>query len=367
LAQAAAIGARFAVKVVFMQETIRRLVARQNLERTEAAELMCALMDGQASPAQVGGLLVALRMKGETLDEVTGFAQAMRSRLIAVTPKRRPLLDTCGTGGSATKVFNVSTAAAFVAASAGIAVAKHGNRAVSGVCGSADVLEALGIRIDLSPDQVAGCIDEVGLGFLFAPALHPALRHVGGPRRELGVRTLFNLLGPLANPARAQWQVMGVYDSSLCDLAARALRELGSDRAIVVHADIGMGEISTVGATHVCELREGEVRSYRLTRSDLGLSGHEPDPVDFAPASTPAVNAGLVIAALEPDPRDAAVAARRELIAVNAGAAFRVAGMAGDWVEAVAMAQEQIASGAPLELIGRLARLSHGFEAPEEV
>src|SRR5579862_9249124 len=222
-----------------MQETLRKLVARQNLDRAEAAEVMRALMDGMASPGQVGALLIGLRMKGETIEEVTGFAQEMRARLIPVKPGRQPLLDTCGTGGGRLQVFNVSTAAAFVAASAGIGIAKHGNRAVSGVCGSADVLEALGVRIDLAPAQVAACIDQVGIGFLFAPGHHPALKHVGSPRRELGVRTLFNLLGPLSNPAGARLHVMGVYDPDLCALAAGALRELGSERAVVVHAEIG--------------------------------------------------------------------------------------------------------------------------------
>src|SRR5579862_9587116 len=230
-----------------MQETLRKLVARQNLDRAEAAEVMRALMDGMASPGQVGALLIGLRMKGETIEEVTGFAQEMRARLIPVKPGRQPLLDTCGTGGGRLQVFNVSTAAAFVAASAGIAVAKHGNRAVSGICGSADVLEALGLRIDLNAAQCAACIDRLGIGFLFAPSHHPALKHIGTTRRELGIRTVFNLLGPLSNPAGAHLQVMGVYAADLCPLAAGVLRALGSQRALVAHAEIGMGEISTCG------------------------------------------------------------------------------------------------------------------------
>ena len=205
------------------QDALRKIVAGQSLTREEARQAIMSVMDGLATPAQIGALLVALRMKGETVEEVTGCVEAMKARVVPVRPTSAPLLDTCGTGGSAFRVFNVSTAAAFVASAAGAAVAKHGNRAMSGICGSADVLEALGVRVVLTPEQCAECIDAVGIGFLFAPHHHPAMKQVVGPRREIGVRSIFNLLGPLTNPAGAARQVMGVYEGRLTSLAAGAL------------------------------------------------------------------------------------------------------------------------------------------------
>jgi anthranilate phosphoribosyltransferase len=338
-----------------LQPALRKLAEGRDLTPQEAADAMCALMDGAATPAQIGALLMGLRIKGETVAEAAAFAQQMRARLVPVPAKRRPLLDTCGTGGSVCRVFNVSTAVAFVAAAAGHAVAKHGNRAMSGVCGSADVLEALGVRIDLSPTQCAACIDEVGIGFLFAPAHHPATRHVSGPRRELGVRTIFNLLGPLSNPAGATHQVMGVYAAPLCPLAAGALRELGSARALVVHGDIGIGEISTIGSTRVCEMIDGDIHDAMLTPTDLGLRGPEPNLADLAPAPTPAENAALLRAVLAGHDRDAATCARRDLVAVNAAAALRVLGAVATWPAAVEMAQEILASGAALTKLEQLA------------
>src|SRR5579871_3906220 len=239
------------------QNALRKLIAREHLTRQEATAVLNALVEGEASPALIGALLVALRMKGETVEEVTGFALEMRARAVPVRPRSAPLLDTCGTGGSAFRVFNVSTCAAFVAAAAGIAVAKHGNRAMTGVCGSADVLEALGVRVDLTPEQCAACIDAIGIGFLFAQRHHPAMKRLSGPRREIGVRSIFNLLGPLTNPAGATLQAMGVYDGALCPLVAGALRELGSVRALVFHGEIGLDEIATIGPTRICELRTG--------------------------------------------------------------------------------------------------------------
>lgn len=334
---------------------LRKLVEGEDLSRHEAAQTMGALMDGAATPAQIGGLLIALRMKGEKAAEAAGFVEEMRARMTPVRARRTPLLDTCGTGGCVFRAFNVSTASALAAASAGIAVAKHGNRAVSGVCGSADVLEALGIRIDLTPEQCARCIDTIGIGFLFAPSHHSALRHVGGPRRELGVRTLFNLLGPLSNPAGATRHVLGVYAPHLCALAADVLRELGGAHAIVVHGEIGLGEISTLGATFVSELRDGERLDYTLTRADLGLTGPDPDPADLAPAETPEANARLLYNLLAGRDEDRADRARRDLLAVNLAAALRVSGRAEGWREATAQAQDLISSRAALELVGQLA------------
>jgi anthranilate phosphoribosyltransferase len=312
-------------------------------------------MDGEATQSQIGALLVALRMKGETIEEVAGFADGMRSRCIAVQTDRRPLVDTCGTGGGTFRAFNISTAAAFVAAYAGVAVAKHGNRAVSSVCGSADVLEALGIAIALPPERCAECIEEIGIAFLFAPAHHPAMMQVSAPRRELGIRTVFNLLGPLTNPAGATRQLMGVYDPRLCGLAAGALALLGSEHACVVNADLGIDEISTVGATRVAELRAGVVSEYRLDRKMLGLQGAEPDPAWFAPAATPVENARILRDVLAGSRDDHETMARRDMVAVNAAGALRVGGLADSWPEAVELAQRILASGGALQIVDRLA------------
>jgi len=338
-----------------LQDNLRHITNGRHLTADEASGTMRSLIDGLATPAQIGALLIALRMKGETVTEVASFAREMRLRLVPVTPKRRPLLDTCGTGGSACRVFNVSTAAAFIVAETGVGVAKHGNRAVSGVCGSADVLEALGVRIDLAPEHCANCIDVLGIGFLFAPAHHPALRYVSGPRRELGVRTVFNLLGPLSNPAGATLHVMGVYDGELCPLAAGALRELGSDRAVVVHGEIGMGEISTIGPTRISELRDRSISHYVLTPADLGLHGPEPALMDIAPAPTAAANADLLRNVLGGHDSDWRARSRRNLIAVNVAAALRVAGITEDWPAGVEHAQDLLSSGCGLQVLDRLA------------
>lgn len=324
---------------------IRKVVEGRHLTREEARAAAELLMEGAATSAQISALLVGLRAKGETVDEIAGFAESMRAHAIPVRPQRTPLLDTCGTGGSAFRVFNVSTCAAFVAAAAGIAVAKHGNRAMSGVCGSADVLEALGVRIDLTPEQVAACIDEVGIGFVFAQRHHPATRHVAATRREIGVRTIFNLLGPLTNPAGATRQSLGVYDSRLCELAAGALRDLGSERAIVAHAEIGMDEVSTVGVTRICELRDGELSSYTLDRGALGLPGGEPDMDGLAPARSVPENAAIVREVLAMRSGSPAWRARRDLVAVNAASALLAAGAAPDWPTAVRKATDVLETG----------------------
>ncbi len=344
------------------QDALRKIVGGHSLTRDEARQALTAIMDGLATPAQVGALLVALRMKGETVDEVTGCVEAMRARVVPVRPKSSPLLDTCGTGGSTFRVFNVSTAAAFVAAAAGAYVAKHGNRAITGVCGSADVLEALGIHVTLTPEQCAECIDATGIGLLFAPHHHPAMKQVSGPRREIGVRSIFNLLGPLTNPAGATRQVMGVYDAGLTTLAAGALRALGSDRALVLHGEIGLDEISTIGPTHVCELRDGEVEEYVLTPLALGLQCAEPDPAHLAPAATAEENAEILRGVLSGSAADAATEARRDLAAVNAAASLRVCGMAEGWPDAVRLAQSILASGAALRRVEELAAFTHQYQ-----
>ncbi len=343
------------------RDALYKIVQGHSLSREEARQALTAVMDGQATPAQIGALLIGLRMKGETVEEVTGFVEAMRSRLVPVRPKAALLLDTCGTGGSSFRVFNVSTAASFVAAAAGISVAKHGNRAMTGVCGSADVLEALGVRVALTPEQCAECIDTTGIGFLFAPHHHPAMKQVSGPRREIGVRSIFNLLGPLTNPAGATRQVMGVYEASLTSLAAGALQALGSERALVVHAEIGLDEISTIGPTRVSELRDGEVRDYVLTPRDLGIEGVEPNPIYLAPASTAEENAAILLEVLSGRGDDGPNAARRMLVAVNAAASLRVSGLAEAWPDAVRLAQSILASGAAMRKAEQLARFTQQY------
>lgn len=331
-----------------IQEALRKLVLRESLSPSEATAVANAIMEGEATPAQIGALLLALRMKGETVEEAVAFAKALRARGVPVRPKRRPLLDTCGTGGGSAKTFNVSTCSAFVLAGAGATVAKHGNRAMSGVCGSADVLEALGVRLDLSAEHLADCIDTAGIGFLFAQRHHPAMKQVAAPRREIGVRTLFNLLGPLANPAGATLQVMGVYDPALCNLAIGTLRELGAERALVLHGDGGMVEASATGATRYAELRNGDIREGVLTPDDFGVQAAASDPAALAPAATPAENAELLRSVLRGERETEGEVARRNIVAVNAAVALVVAGLAATWREGYQLALQTIDSGEAL-------------------
>ena len=343
------------------QTAIRKLCGGESLNREDALKTIHGLMDGKYTPSQIGAILIALHIKGETVEEVTGFAMGMHERLIPVHAKRTPLLDTCGTGGSSFRVFNVSTCSAFVAAAAGIGVAKHGNRAVTGVCGSADVLEALGIQVDITPEQCADCIDSVGIGFIFAQRHHPALAHVGPSRREIGVRTIFNLLGPLSNPAGAKMHALGVYEPSLCSLAAKVLRELGSTSAVVMHGDIGLDEISIVGETQISELRNGEVEDYTLHAADFGVDESSMDLNALAPASTTAENAALVREALSGVDIDAGGRSRRTLVAVNAAAALRTAGLAESWKEAVDLANTTISERRALDKLNELTEFTRSF------
>jgi anthranilate phosphoribosyltransferase len=338
-----------------MQNAIRKLLGgAKSLTEEEAMEAMSCLMDGAATQAQIGALLAALRIKGETVEELTGFARAMRDRSLRVRPTRTPLVDTCGTGGDVIKTFNVSTAAAFVASAAGVAVAKHGNRSVTSRCGSADVLEALDVRIDLDSDAVARCIDAVGIGFLFARHHHPAMRHAAGPRAELGSRTVFNTLGPLTNPAGATRQVIGVYDGALCGSLAQVLANLGAEHVLVVHGSAGLDEIATFGETIVAEARNGELREYRLTPQDLGLP--EGTPAAVAPASDVAGNAVLLRAVLSGDDRGP----RRDIVLANAAAALYVAGVASTIRDGVGIAAGVIDSGAAIDRLEALRKFTNG-------
>ncbi|TMF88044.1 MAG: anthranilate phosphoribosyltransferase [Chloroflexi bacterium] len=319
-----------------MIEQISKLVRGESLTETEASAAMEKIMSGDATPAQIAGFVVALRIKGESADELTGLARAARANATPIDAGEG-LLDTCGTGGDGTGTFNISTLAAIVAAAAGARVAKHGNRAASSVCGSADVLEALGVKIDLGAEGVTRCIREAGIGFLFAPVFHPSFRYATGPRRELGVRTVFNILGPLCNPAGASRQALGVADGALAATMAEVLARLGVERALVFHAEDGMDELSTVAPSTVIEINADERREYRLDPGELGLRA----------ASAADVRGGDAAenAAIARDVLSGAGGPRRDIVLLNAAAALRVAGLAGDWQEGMAAAAEAIDSG----------------------
>jgi anthranilate phosphoribosyltransferase len=325
---------------------ITAIAEGRDLTREEARRVMDAIMSGEATPAQIGGLLVGLRTKGETVDEITGFAEAMREHVVAVTPTRSPVVDVVGTGGDGARTFNISTAAALVAASAGAAVAKHGNRAASSSCGSADVLEALGFLLELAPERIAASIDEYGFGFMFARAHHPAMRHAAPVRQELGTRTVFNVLGPLANPAGARDGVFGVYSPSLARTYAESLASLGARRALVVHGDGGIDELSPSGTSLVVEVRNGDIHEWELDPRSLGI---EPsDPADLR-GGDPAENATAIRRVLAGE-----TGARRHAVALNAAGALVAAGVVADLGEGLGAATSAIDSG---EAGGTLERL----------
>ncbi len=317
---------------------LRRLMAGESLARGEMASLIGRIVDGEVGEPEVAALLVALAMKGETDDEIVGAATAMRERVRRVPHRLSGVLDTCGTGGDGRGGFNVSTAAAFVAASAGVPVAKHGNRAISSRSGSADVLHSLGIAIEVEPEISARQLEEIGIAFLFAPLHHPAMRSVAPVRRQLGVRTLFNLLGPLTNPAGASRQLLGVFARERVEPLARVLRELGSERALVVHGEDGLDEITTTGATYVAELEAGEVRSWTLYPEEIGLQRARSEELR---GGTPEENAEQLEAILAGVPGPVA-----DLVAANAGAAIWIGGSAESLRAGVERAQQLLASGA---------------------
>jgi anthranilate phosphoribosyltransferase len=342
-------------------EAVRALVDRRDLSRIEAAAAMEAIMSGAATNAQIAAFLTALRMKGETGEELIGFAQVMRQTAVKVRTRasevvgatgtdREMLIDTAGTGGDASGTFNVSTATAFVVAGAGLKVAKHGNRSVSSLCGSADVVETLGINIELSAAKVAHCVDEVGIGFLYAPLLHTAMKHVMAARREMGIRTVFNMLGPLTNPAGANAQVIGVYSDALTEPLARALAELGTLRAFVVHGDDGLDEISNTGPSHISEVHEGVVRSSTVRPEDFGLPRASLRDLRGGDREENAEIVRRVLAA-EAGPR-------RDIVLMNAAAAIVVGGKAHDFKEGVALAAQSIDSGAAAAKLANLIALS---------
>ena len=332
---------------------IGKLLERQNLTASEAEHAMNVIMTGGATPAQIGGYLIGLRMKGETVEEIAGSARAMRAQASRVTVSPNgPLLDTAGTGGDGAHTFNISTAAAFVIAGAGRKVAKHGNRAASSRCGSADVLSALGVDLDLTPEQVGLCIQQIGIGFLFAPKFHPAMRYAVGPRRELGQRTIFNLLGPLTNPAGATHQLIGVYQPALTEPLAEVLGALGGRAALVVHGYGGLDELTTGGPNRVSHLRDGRVTTYELDARDLGLRRTTADELR---GGDPVENARMLRDLLAGRDRSP----RRDVILFNAAAALGVE--SGDLPAALAEAEVALESGAALAKLDALIALSQTF------
>lgn len=333
-----------------------KLQRREDLTVDEAAGAMSEIMDGRAAPSHIAGLLVGLAMKGERPSEIVGLARAMRNRATPL-PLRVPrdVFDTCGTGGDGAETFNVSTAAAIVVAACGVPVAKHGNRSVSSRCGSADVFEALGVKIDAPPDVAARCLEEAGIAFLFAPAFHPSMRHAAPTRKELGIRTAFNLLGPLTNPAGAARQLVGVPRPELTELVARSLAMLGTTRAWVVHGADGLDELSTTGYSKVSECRDGAVNTFYVHPAEFGLARSL--PADLRGGDAP-VNAGIIRDVLAGTP-----GAARDIVLYNAGASLLIAGRAADLREGVALGAEAIDSGRAREVLARLAAVSQGRAA----
>ena len=333
-----------------MQAAIRSVTERRDLPEADMIEVMRLIMTGEATPAQIGGFLIGLRMKGETVAEITAAARVMRELATPVPVSGEHLVDTCGTGGDGASTFNISTASAIVTAAAGARVAKHGNRSVSSSCGSADVLEAAGVNLDLGAEQVARCVDEIGVGFLFAPKHHSAMKHAIGPRKEMGVRTLFNLLGPLTNPAGAPNQVLGVFSADWLEPLAQVLGKLGSRHVLVVHADDGLDEISIGGSTQIAELKDGEVSSYRVSPGQFGMAvGKIKDlAVPDAAASLAMINAVF----------DGADGAARDIVLLNAGAAVYVSGLASSLENGIELARQAVASGAAKQKFKQLIETS---------
>ncbi|MCK5147975.1 anthranilate phosphoribosyltransferase [bacterium] len=337
-----------------IREAIERCAARRSLSQDEAGLIASQLLTGQFSDAQAAGFLMAMRMKGETVDEIAGFARIMRREVLKVQVDHAAIVDTCGTGGDGSGTFNVSTVSALVAAGAGCKVVKHGNRSVSSRCGSADLLESLGCKINLKPEQVSQSVDDMGFGFCFAPVYHPAMRHVARSRKELGIRTLFNILGPLTNPAGARRQVLGVYNPGLLDTMASVLQELGADHVLVVHGTGGLDELSLSGETQICELRYGAIWRYALAPEDVGLPRV---PVSAIAGGGPEENARLALSVLagEKGPY-------RLFVLLNAGAAIYAAGLAESMREGVDAARNAIDNGAAMNVIEQL-RLAFPGEA----
>lgn len=337
-----------------IQSSLKKVVEGIHLSREEAYETMKDIMLGSALPTQISGYLVALRMKSESIEEIVGSAMAMRDFATQVKPKSENLVDTCGTGGDASGTFNISTASAIVAAAAGIKIAKHGNRAVSSKSGSADVLQSLGVNISLSETQMAECIDHVGISFLFAQSLHPAMKNAIGPRKELGVRTIFNMLGPLTNPAGVKRQVIGVFHPMLTEVFAGVLKELGSQHILAVHGDGGFDEISVTGATKITELKEDEIRTIRINPFEFGIKEHS---ISELLGGTPEENANIIVRVFDGKKDDGS----RSAIAINAGAAIYVSGKTDSINAGYEMAQEIISDRKATQKLHELVTFTNQF------
>jgi anthranilate phosphoribosyltransferase len=340
-----------------IQQAIAKLFNRQSLTAEEAESAMDEIMTGAATPSQIGAYLAALRIKGETSDEIVGSARAMRAKSLRIHTQQTLLVDTCGTGGDRSGTFNISTTAAFVVAGAGVAVAKHGNRAATSQSGSADVLVALGVNVSLTPEQVGQCIDDIGIGFAFALLHHPAMKHAAGPRREIGARTIFNILGPLTNPAGATCQLLGVFDPALTEMMAAVLCDLGSDHALVVSGPEKVDELTTTGINKVSEVRKCSVHTYELDAANFGM---ERTTLDELGGGTPEFNATITRSILE----NKASPARHNVVVLNAGAAVYAAGAANDIRTGIEMAQDSIRSGKALKKLDRLVEITARFAAP---
>jgi anthranilate phosphoribosyltransferase len=333
-----------------IQQALARLLDGHDLSRAEAREVMDQIMRGDATPGQIGGFLVALRLKGETADEISGCAEAMRAHVLPVKPIRDDLVDTAGTGGDGGKTFNISTAAALVAAAAGAGVAKHGNRSISSQSGSADVLESLGFDLDLAPERIALSIDELGFGFMFAPTHHPSMKHAAPVRRELAARTVFNVLGPLTNPAGARAQVVGVYSPTLVPTIARVLAQLGARRAFVVHGAFGVDELSPAGPNLLCEVIDGDVHEREIDPVELGVERCAPEELRGGSADENAEAIRQVFAGGD--------GGRRSAILLNAAGAIAAGGHAKDLQEGLGYAREALDSGAAAERLHQLIALT---------
>ncbi|VAW84619.1 Anthranilate phosphoribosyltransferase [hydrothermal vent metagenome] len=316
---------------------INTVMAHKDLSIEQMKSVMTTIMNGQATPAQIGGFLIGLRMKGETVEEIAAAAQVMRNLAARVNIAATPLVDTCGTGGDASGSFNISTASAFVVAAAGAKVAKHGNRSISSKSGSADVLEAAGVKLDVTPQQVADCVDQLGVGFMFAPLHHSAMKHAIGPRKEMGVRTIFNILGPLTNPAGATCQVLGVFDKQWLEPLAEVLGKLGSQHVLVVHSEDGMDEISISAATDIAELKEGRVTTYKVTPEQFGMQLGNLSDIAAGDAQESLATINSVF--------ENKAGSARDIVALNAGAAIYVAGLSESLERGVQQALEVLASG----------------------
>lgn len=325
---------------------ISHVVKGKPLSFDDAYAVATHLMEGNATDAQIGALLIALRVKQETVDEITGFATAMRDKVVVIPYNKNTLVDTCGTGGDESGTFNISTVSAIVAAGTGCKVAKHGNRSVTSKCGSADILKALGLNIEINPEKMSMCIDNAGIGFLFAPLLHPAMKYAIGPRREMGVRTIFNILGPLTNPAGAKRQLLGVFSQSLTSVMANVLKKLGSEHVMVVHGADGLDEITLTDKTYVSELKNGTVNSYTIQPEDFGFTRVNMSELQ---GGTPEENVQITMNILQ-----GAKGSARNIVLLNAGAVIYVSGMVSSIAEGIQLAKESIDSGIALKVLENL-------------